>query len=235
MICRWALKIDAYPIPSSEPPRITTTTAVRGTHDSTSAERAETAGRGVLRDGTEASGCTWTLEPWLESQGLPLRDDRIQISGSRVTTCRTAGKDGDLYHTGKREELRLVAVRERREKKWEKSTIDTLNGGTINPCVCGKRRGACVRACVRWVLVSAARSVAEIKRFHVICWQVFRGNYDRYMIVRQRFARPVTARYFRIHPVTWRSWISMRVEFYGCIAGKLFVCMEFTFLSWSSV
>ena len=104
--CLLDWKNAAYQNKSWKPPPTTTSTAGRGTHDSTSAERAETAGRGVLRDGTEASGCTWTLEPWLESQGLPLRDDRIQISGSRVTTCRTAGKDGDLYHTGKREELR---------------------------------------------------------------------------------------------------------------------------------
>ena len=55
--------------------------------------------------------------------------------------------------------------------------------------------------------------------------QIFRGNFDRYVVVTQRFARPVTARYFRIHPVTWRSWISMRVEFYGCVVGKSIVAV----------
>ncbi|XP_027046414.1 uncharacterized protein LOC113674139 [Pocillopora damicornis] len=49
--------------------------------------------------------------------------------------------------------------------------------------------------------------------------KIFAGNYDRYMVVTNRFLRPLSGRYFRIHPVTWRSWISMRVEFYGCIIG----------------
>lgn len=33
--------------------------------------------------------------------------------------------------------------------------------------------------------------------------------------------RPLVGRYFKIHPVTWRSWISMRVELYGCVIGML--------------
>jgi len=31
--------------------------------------------------------------------------------------------------------------------------------------------------------------------------------------------RPLAGRYFKIHPVTWRSWIAMRVELYGCVIG----------------
>lgn len=54
-------------------------------------------------------------------------------------------------------------------------------------------------------------------------WQIFPANYDRFIVVCNRLLRPVKARYFRIYPVTWRSWISMRVEFYGCIAGKFFL------------
>ncbi|XP_027046430.1 uncharacterized protein LOC113674157 [Pocillopora damicornis] len=50
--------------------------------------------------------------------------------------------------------------------------------------------------------------------------KIFQGNYDRYIIVRHKLARPITARFFRIHPVTWYGWISMRVEFYGCVVGK---------------
>ena len=53
--------------------------------------------------------------------------------------------------------------------------------------------------------------------------QIFPGNYDRFMVVTNRFLRPIKARFFRIHPVTWRSWISMRVEFFGCIVGKRLV------------
>ncbi|KAL9950565.1 hypothetical protein ACROYT_G043081 [Oculina patagonica] len=49
--------------------------------------------------------------------------------------------------------------------------------------------------------------------------KIFQGNYDQFIIVRHKLAKPITARYFRIHPVTWYSWISMRVEFYGCVVG----------------
>ena len=40
------------------------------------------------------------------------------------------------------------------------------------------------------------------------------------MVVCNHFLKPLSGRYFRIYPMTWRSWISMRVEFYGCITGK---------------
>lgn len=49
--------------------------------------------------------------------------------------------------------------------------------------------------------------------------QIFPGNYDRHIVVTHRFIRPLAGRYFKVHPVTWRSWISMRVEFYGCVIG----------------
>ena len=39
--------------------------------------------------------------------------------------------------------------------------------------------------------------------------------------------RPLAGRYFKIHPVTWRSWISMRVELYGCVNGML-ICNQTT-------
>ena len=34
----------------------------------------------------------------------------------------------------------------------------------------------------------------------------------------------ITARYVRIHPVSWTSWISMRIELYGCYRGTVFDC-----------
>ena len=52
--------------------------------------------------------------------------------------------------------------------------------------------------------------------------QVFRGNYDRFVIITNKFSRPITARYIRIHPMTWKGYIAMRVEFYGCIVGNVF-------------
>ena len=41
-------------------------------------------------------------------------------------------------------------------------------------------------------------------------------------MVTHRFLRPFKARYVRVHPKTWRSHISMRVELYGCRLGKTF-------------
>ncbi|EDO48083.1 predicted protein, partial [Nematostella vectensis] len=49
--------------------------------------------------------------------------------------------------------------------------------------------------------------------------KVFNGNYDRFVVVINKFRRPLNGRYFRVHPVTWRRRISMRVEFYGCVTG----------------
>ena len=34
----------------------------------------------------------------------------------------------------------------------------------------------------------------------------------------------ITARYVRIHPVSWRNWISMRIELYGCFRGTGIDC-----------
>ncbi|CAH3172634.1 unnamed protein product [Porites evermanni] len=50
--------------------------------------------------------------------------------------------------------------------------------------------------------------------------KMFQGNYDRYIVVQHKFARPLYGRYFRVYPVSWYSYIGMRVEFYGCVYGK---------------
>lgn len=52
--------------------------------------------------------------------------------------------------------------------------------------------------------------------------QIFIGNIERNFVVTHRFLRPFKARYVRVHPKTWRSHISMRVELYGCRLGKTF-------------
>ena len=49
---------------------------------------------------------------------------------------------------------------------------------------------------------------------------MFQGNYDRYIVVHHKFAHPLYGRYFRVYPVSWYSYIGMRVEFYGCVYGK---------------
>lgn len=44
---------------------------------------------------------------------------------------------------------------------------------------------------------------------------MFRGNYDIYHTVAQKILPAIKARYIRIHPKGWRSYIAMRVELYG--------------------
>ncbi|KAK2554621.1 EGF-like repeat and discoidin I-like domain-containing protein 3, partial [Acropora cervicornis] len=48
-------------------------------------------------------------------------------------------------------------------------------------------------------------------------FRVFQANYDQFIPVYHRLATQITARYFKIHPVAWYGWISMRAEFYGCV------------------
>lgn len=50
--------------------------------------------------------------------------------------------------------------------------------------------------------------------------KIFRGNSDRNSIVRQTISPAIVARFIRIRPLTWHGFISMRVEFLGCIKGK---------------
>lgn len=44
---------------------------------------------------------------------------------------------------------------------------------------------------------------------------MFRGNYDIYHTVAQKILPAIKARYIRIHPKGWRSYIAMRIELYG--------------------
>ncbi|KAL9978628.1 hypothetical protein ACROYT_G016165 [Oculina patagonica] len=46
--------------------------------------------------------------------------------------------------------------------------------------------------------------------------KIFRGNFDRDSIVVHVIFPSFYARFVRIHPLTWRSHISMRAELYGC-------------------
>lgn len=48
----------------------------------------------------------------------------------------------------------------------------------------------------------------------------FQANRDRNTIVTHAINPPLLARYVRIHPRGWSSRICMRVELYGCRAGK---------------
>ncbi|XP_028398873.1 putative GPI-anchored protein pfl2 [Dendronephthya gigantea] len=46
--------------------------------------------------------------------------------------------------------------------------------------------------------------------------KIFDGNYDWGIIVKNVLSPPITARYIRIHPVSWHVNICMRIELYGC-------------------
>lgn len=59
---------------------------------------------------------------------------------------------------------------------------------------------------------------------------MFRGNYDIYHTVAQKIIPAIKARYFRIHPKGWRSYIAMRVELYGGrLRGDYIKCTTKTF------
>lgn len=51
-----------------------------------------------------------------------------------------------------------------------------------------------------------------------LLFQLFRGNYDIYHTVTHRIIPPIKARFVRLHPRSWRSYIAIRVELYGCRA-----------------
>ncbi|XP_015757096.1 PREDICTED: uncharacterized protein LOC107336222 [Acropora digitifera] len=48
-----------------------------------------------------------------------------------------------------------------------------------------------------------------------LCGKVFRGNSDRHKVVRHNLSPSIRTRYISIHPVGWKSHISLRAEFYG--------------------
>ncbi|XP_015754014.1 PREDICTED: coagulation factor V-like [Acropora digitifera] len=44
----------------------------------------------------------------------------------------------------------------------------------------------------------------------------FTANTDRHSVVCHRFKKRIAAMFVRVHPKSWYSWISMRIEFKGC-------------------
>lgn len=50
--------------------------------------------------------------------------------------------------------------------------------------------------------------------------QVFRANYDQYHTVARRILPTISARFVRILPKTWNSYVALRFELYGCHLGK---------------
>lgn len=51
--------------------------------------------------------------------------------------------------------------------------------------------------------------------------KIFKGNTDRYSVIGYNFEPKFTARYVRIHPLSWYGHISMRMQCYGCVGKKV--------------
>ena len=52
---------------------------------------------------------------------------------------------------------------------------------------------------------------------------------DRHLVVMHQLRPSIKARYLRIYPKTWYSYISMRIELYGCRLGKPCFVVVFLF------
>ena len=50
---------------------------------------------------------------------------------------------------------------------------------------------------------------------------MFSANSDRNTVVKHSIIPNIEARFVQLHPKTWRAGISMRMELYGCLKGKL--------------
>lgn len=50
--------------------------------------------------------------------------------------------------------------------------------------------------------------------------QLFQANRDQNSIVKNAINPPILARYVKLNPRGWYRHISMRVDYYGCVAGK---------------
>ena len=53
----------------------------------------------------------------------------------------------------------------------------------------------------------------------VATFQIFDGNTDQNTIKENELEVPIYTRYFRLHPKTFHSHISMRLELHGCQTG----------------
>ena len=57
----------------------------------------------------------------------------------------------------------------------------------------------------------------------MLCLQEFQGNTDQNTAVENVLVPVIVARYLRIHPVTWHTYISMRAGFRGCFGKYTFI------------
>ena len=56
--------------------------------------------------------------------------------------------------------------------------------------------------------------------------QLFQANRDQNSIMKNAINPPILARYVKLNPRGWYRHICMRIEYYGCVAGKFlfFLC-----------
>lgn len=51
-------------------------------------------------------------------------------------------------------------------------------------------------------------------------FQTFPGNTDQNNVVTHELVPPIQAQYIRVIPESWHNFVSLRLEFYGCLASK---------------
>ncbi|XP_077975090.1 lactadherin-like [Styela clava] len=78
-------------------------------------------------------------------------------------------------------------------------------------------RSNCCNQWVRSFKVSYGNSESSLAMYQENgATKIFTGNHDKTTIKENCFSQPITARYIRIHPVTWQDHISMRIEILDC-------------------
>ena len=59
----------------------------------------------------------------------------------------------------------------------------------------------------------------KTRMFFVLFLQIFMGNSDRDTVVTRNIDPAIVARHIRVHPVTWRQYIALNLEFIGFYLG----------------
>lgn len=57
-------------------------------------------------------------------------------------------------------------------------------------------------------------------------WKIWRGNSDTQTVVENIFPSPISARFVRVFPVSYKYEICLRMELYGCRNGKYFSFLQ---------
>ena len=148
---------------------------------------------------------------------LGLEDSRVTKQGMKASSMwnmHYAPWEGRLYSN------RAWVARQRNTKQWLQIDLGTVT--RVKRIATQGRYNA-----EQWVTSYAVSKSLNGVRFSAYREgkgvKIFQGNSERYFVVTHRFNRAFKARFVRIHPRRWRSYIAMRVELYGCRLGKLLV------------